>query len=152
MLTSFPSVVAKKPFTLVVEGNIGSGKSTLLNYFNKFTNIDILPEPVEKWSNFEGVNLLDLMFKNRNEWFVPFQSYVALTMLQNHSRTTDKNYKIMERSIYSITNSPTEVDLFIYLRTSPEIALNRMRKRDREEENGVSLEYLKILHELHARG
>lgn len=38
----------KKPFVVVVEGNIASGKSTLLNYFGKFPEIQTIMEPVEK--------------------------------------------------------------------------------------------------------
>lgn len=47
-----------KPFTVVVEGNIGSGKTTFLNHFNKFHDVEVLQEPVEKWRNVQGHNLL----------------------------------------------------------------------------------------------
>ena len=41
------------------------------------------------------------------------------------------------------------VDLIIYLRTTPEKALERMKERNRGEEAGVPLDYLKDLHNLH---
>ena len=41
------------------------------------------------------------------------------------------------------------VDLIIYLRTTPEKALERMQERNRGEEAGVPLDYLKELHNLH---
>ena len=41
------------------------------------------------------------------------------------------------------------VDLIIYLRTTPEKALERMKERNRGEEAGVPLDYLKDLHTLH---
>ena len=41
------------------------------------------------------------------------------------------------------------VDLIIYLRTTPEKALERMKERNRGEEAGVPLDYLKELHNLH---
>lgn len=48
-----------KPFNVVVEGNIGSGKSEFLNYFSKYANLcSIIPEPVEKWRNYHGINLM----------------------------------------------------------------------------------------------
>ena len=47
-----------KPFTVVIEGNIGSGKTTVLNYFNKFHEVEVLQEPVDKWRNVQGHNLL----------------------------------------------------------------------------------------------
>lgn len=37
----------------------------------------------------------------------------------------------------------------VYLRTSPEIVYERMKKRGRSEESLVPLEYLQQLHELH---
>lgn len=41
-----------------VEGNIGSGKSTFLNYCSTKPGIDVHPEPIEKWRNVNGENLL----------------------------------------------------------------------------------------------
>lgn len=37
----------------------------------------------------------------------------------------------------------------IYLKTSPEICLDRLKHRGREEETGVTLEYLRQIHERH---
>lgn len=91
----------KKPFTVFVEGNIGSGKTTFLNHFQKFNDICLLTEPVEKWRNCGGVNLLDLMYKESHRWAMPFQTYVTLTMLDMHTCQTDKSVKLMERSLFS---------------------------------------------------
>lgn len=92
---------------------------------------------------------------------------------------TDKPFKIMERSVYCDRYcfakncfemglmSPLEWQIykdwftwlaenyapkpsgFIYLQTSPEICFERLKKRNRSEETGVSLDYLKTLHERH---
>lgn len=166
-------------FTVIVEGNIASGKSTLLNYFSKFPDIQTINEPVDKWRNCNGFNLLDLMYKDYKQWLFPFQSYATLTMLQNHTEKCDHEIKLMERSFYSSKNIFIEasktlgkihtsvhhmvaewfefiernvairIDLIVYLRCSPEVVYERMRKRCREEEDEVSSEYLKILHDLH---
>lgn len=48
----------KSKFTVSVEGNIGSGKSTLLQHFAKFNDVEVLQEPVDKWRNVRGYNLL----------------------------------------------------------------------------------------------
>ena len=40
-------------------------------------------------------------------------------------------------------------DVFLYLRTKPEICFDRMKRRARSEEAGVPLEYLKRIHEKH---
>jgi len=51
-----------QPFTVLIEGNIGSGKTTYLNHFEKYKqDICLLTEPVEKWRNVNGVNLLSLL-------------------------------------------------------------------------------------------
>ena len=41
-------------------------------------------EPVELWKSVDGHNTLDLMYKDAKRWSLLFQSYVQLTMLQNH--------------------------------------------------------------------
>ena len=38
---------------------------------------------------------------------------------------------------------------YIYLKTSPEICLQRIKKRGRKGENNITLEYLKSCHEYH---
>lgn len=48
----------KARFTVCVEGNIGSGKSTLLNHFKKFSDVEVFQEPVHKWRDVKGNNLL----------------------------------------------------------------------------------------------
>lgn len=42
-----------------------------------------------------------------------------------------------------------ECDLIVYLRTSPEVAYERIKKRARDEESCVPFDYLKDLHDLH---
>lgn len=111
-----------QPFTVFIEGNIGSGKTTFLNHFKKHEGVCLQTEPVDKWRNLGGVNLLvriflvylfcieiivvfcivkDLMYKEPDRWAMPFQTYVTLTMLQTHTMATEKSVKLMERSIYS---------------------------------------------------
>ncbi|XP_054156259.1 deoxynucleoside kinase-like [Oppia nitens] len=41
------------------------------------------------------------------------------------------------------------IDLIIYLRTDPEVAYERIRKRNRDEETGLTIDYLRDLHDLH---
>lgn len=44
---------------------------------------------------------------------------------------------------------PIRCDAIIYLRTSPEVAFNRVQERAREEESKLDLQYLRQLHERH---
>jgi len=92
---------SKRPFTVVVEGNIGCGKTTFLQHFAKYDSVDILKEPVDEWRDVEGHNLLQLMYQDPKRWSLPFQSYVQLTMLRQHLAQSDNPIKLMERSIHS---------------------------------------------------
>jgi len=162
-----------------VEGNIGCGKTTLLNYFNGISGCEVIAEPVEKWRNIEGYNALGLMYSDPCRWSMAFQTYVQLTMLQNHTRPCDQHVKMMERSIYSakycftdnlfqsgklpplehiiltewfdwiISSQNIQVDLFVYLRTDPKVLYTRIKERCRHEEEGIPYEYLNSLHNLY---
>ncbi|CAI8019917.1 Thymidine kinase 2, mitochondrial [Geodia barretti] len=43
--------------------------------------------------------------------------------------------------------SPPQLDLIVYLRSSPEVCYQRLQERGRKEEKPVTLEYLQALHE-----
>ncbi|XP_026758983.1 deoxynucleoside kinase-like isoform X1 [Galleria mellonella] len=169
----------RKPFTVLVEGNIGSGKTTFLEHFRQFEDITLLTEPVEQWRNLRGWNLLDLMYKDPAKWAMTFQSYVSLTMVDMHLRPTPTPVKLMERSIFSARycfvenmlrngilheaefavldewfrfiqqHMSIDADLIVYLKTSPSVVHERIRKRARSEEQCVPLKYLEDLHQLH---
>jgi len=184
----------KRPFTIAVEGNIGAGKSTFLEHFSKVTAVEVFPEPVAKWQNMGGQNLLELQYSDPERWSHLVQSYIQLTMAENHVAPLsgpEKEVKMLERSIQSsrhcfIQNfrdtgkmseagfkvlaewfdflttkggiggngrreAAMDVDMFIYLRTSPEVAYQRVQERARKEEEVVPLEYLKQVHDLHEK-
>eukprot|EP00090_Calanus_glacialis_P025208 TRINITY_DN3929_c0_g1_i1.p1 TRINITY_DN3929_c0_g1~~TRINITY_DN3929_c0_g1_i1.p1 ORF type:complete len:244 (-),score=68.27 TRINITY_DN3929_c0_g1_i1:99-830(-) len=178
---SYQAEQVARPFTVLVEGNIGCGKTTFLEHFAQFSQVEVLKEPVDRWRDVNGHNLLQLMYEDPARWAMPFQSYVQLTMLDHHLHKSGKPIKLMERSIYSSRYCFVEnlhksgkmlgcefevldewfkfatdnsglninVDLIIYLRTTPEKALERVNIRNRSEENSIPLEYLKDLHDLH---
>lgn len=50
--------IKRRPYTVIVEGNIGSGKTTFLNYFQQYDDVNVLAEPVNKWRDCNGFNLL----------------------------------------------------------------------------------------------
>ena len=91
----------KRKFTVSIEGNIGSEKSTFLKNFTEFNNVEVITEPVDKWRNLGGCNLLEKMYENPARWSLVFQSYVQLTMVEQHTSTTERSIKVMERSLYS---------------------------------------------------
>jgi len=180
--TQFGNPASKKPFTIIVEGNIGSGKTTFLNHYQG-SDVSILTEPVDKWRDLNGNNLLQLMYTAPFRHSYTFQSYVQLTMTQLHNMKVSTPIKMLERSVYSSRHvfgknlvqtgkmSPSEfevldswfeflkscpsvdlgVDMVIYLRTSPEVAYQRLKARARSEEKLVPIEYLRELHDLHEK-
>ena len=74
-----------RPFTVVVEGNIGCGKTTFLDYFSKFSDrVEVLTEPVDRWRNVNGHNLLQLMYENPSrsasaQYFITLSASVIKT-------------------------------------------------------------------------
>ena len=166
-------------FTVVVEGNIGCGKSSFLKTLDNLPNAQIFLEPVSRWQNYRNCDILELMYVDPRRWSFMFQSYVQLTMLQNHVAPSCKPLKIMERSIFSahhcfaqnlfqsgtlsamdfdilkewfetITNKwNLSVDLFVYLRADPKVCSERIAARNRVGESEIPLAYLEQLHRLH---
>lgn len=89
-----------RPFTVLVEGNIGAGKSHFLSRFNSLPGVDILQEPVDRWRNLAGHNLLELMYQDPANHWLAFQRYADLTRLEQHSYVGQR-VKLMERSLFS---------------------------------------------------
>jgi len=169
----------KKPFIVSIEGNIGCGKSTMLNYFNRYPDVELIPEPVPKWCNMNGHNLLGKMYEEPKRWSFQFQSYVQLTRLQLLKKPTDCSVKIIERCLqnnrycflenhrkedtlvtgelsvlckwfdFLDNNMDVQLDLIVYLRTSPEVAYKRIMARGRKEEAGVPMQFIENLHKSH---
>ncbi|XP_043937757.1 thymidine kinase 2, mitochondrial isoform X2 [Protopterus annectens] len=169
----------EKKSVICIEGNIASGKTTCLEYFSKTSNIEVVTEPVFKWRNVQGHNLLGLMYQDPSRWGITLQTYIQLTMLDLHTSTHIMPVQIMERSIYSakyifvenlyrsgrmpeadyvvltkwfdwiIQNINISLDLIVYLQTTPETCYERLKKRRREEESDILMEYLESVHQLH---
>ncbi|CAG0897294.1 unnamed protein product [Darwinula stevensoni] len=161
-----------RPFTVTVEGNIASGKSTFLGYLARFPEICtvyvsgdyehgrfliFLQEPLEKWCDVEGSNLLDLLYQNIDRNGYLFHHYIQLTRLQMHMQETAKPIRILERSLHSsyciefvesfnvyYKHIPT-----VYLQTSPEVVYTRLQSRSRPEERDIPMEYLVDVHKTH---
>ncbi|XP_033626616.1 thymidine kinase 2, mitochondrial-like [Asterias rubens] len=170
---------SQRPKTIVIEGNIGSGKSTLLKYFGQIDDFEVFPEPVEKWRDNRGENMLDLFYQDPSRWSFAFESYAQFTLLQVHQAQPDCRVKMMERSLHSgkycfietlyqsnklqtpeynvlsewfdwlLTTKDLHVDHIVYLRSTPEQCERRICERSRKEESGIPLEYLRELHEMH---
>lgn len=87
-----------------IEGNIGAGKTTILNIIGKhFDDVYFVEEPVTKWQNVGGMNLLEMFYADPDRWGFSFEFYVMLTKLQCLSKAaeSDKPIIILERSLFS---------------------------------------------------
>ena len=56
-------------------------------------------EPIDQWTNLEGHNLLEMLYKEPKRWSFLFQSYVQLTRLNIHLQPTSSPVKLIERSL-----------------------------------------------------
>ena len=157
-----------------IEGNIGAGKSTLLNYLKDNLECNISQEPVGEWMK---MDLLDKFYKDIDRWSFAFQMNCFISRAHQVDQLPDGN-NLIERSILSdkifaqncFNNNNmelTEFDIYnkwsnwlyekvckevkniIYLRSTPNVSYERIKKRNRDGENGIPLSYLKQLHNLH---
>lgn len=157
----------------IIEGNIGAGKSTLLNLLEKsFQNIYAIYEPVDKWKNIGGSNLLNDFYTSPERWGFTFELYSMFSKIKllRDAMLSDAEIIIMERSILSdhvfqnVSYNLEKIDLkelaileeirsffyqdlpkidgIIYLNTKPVECLQRIKKRKRNEEQNIDINYL----------
>lgn len=141
---------------IVIDGNIGSGKSNVLtNFSNAFL------EPIDEWKDW-----LKLFYKEEKYAF-GFQMKVLKSHLDNKKFNglfersplscveifgkvlyEDKlintlEWQLMNEYYYSYGWYP---DIIYYLQCSPEICYNRIKNRNRNSEDSISLEYITKIH------
>ncbi len=135
-------------------------------------------EPISQWTNLNGRNLLKEVYRYPAKFSFQFQTFVQLTMARIQLAELNEPFRFSERSLFSerfvfiealkilqhIT--PTEYDILlewfsflseksppvdeiIYLRTSPNVAFERLVERNRQEEQPVTKDYVNLLHTLH---
>lgn len=78
--------------------------------------------------------------------------YCFVENLYSEGKMTDAEHAVISEWFNFLVTCPQfdfHVDLIVYLRTEPETAYGRILARSRKEENKISLEYIKNLHELH---
>ena len=100
--SSIEKIKSKKIYAL--EGNIGAGKTTILKVLEKhFKDIEFVEEPVKKWQNLGGMNLLNSFYSDPQRWGFSFEFYSMLTKIQAllNAADSDKPIIIIERSILS---------------------------------------------------
>ena len=66
----------------------------------------------------------------------------------NNNNINQEEFNVINE-MYNKTDNIWKSNLHIYLRTSPEKCLNRIRERGRENEMNITLKYLEEIHNLH---
>ena len=143
-------------------GNIGVGKSTLLKEL-KSKGYKVVFEPIDRWT------FLPKFYQDMKRWSFTLQVEV-LHSFQN----LDVKNAIVERSPWEATNifarnlyengamtndeynliqNMTSVnkmpELFVYLKSTPSMCMDRIKMRNRTCETSISEEYISKLHTLY---
>jgi deoxyguanosine kinase len=154
-----------KKYKITIEGNIGSGKTTLANALFEKMNADYLI--LEEFEKNPYLSLLyekeDVAFetemfflvsrysqlKNDNQDGLIISDYDMFKNLVFAETTIDNKEELKKfKSIYDILNiKSARSDLIIYLDTTVDTVVNRIKKRNRTMEIKLDKEYLAKLSE-----
>ena len=150
-----------------VEGNIGSGKSTVISRLCTEKRLPVFLEPVHEWKEW-----LELFYTDPTRWGFSFNLHVLMTFnrwINNNFLAVYERSPISNRQVFTqlgfeegrlndlelnlfdtmYTKLAWEPDVIIYIRTDPEVSMQRMQKRARDCESCVPLTYLKAIHDKH---
>lgn len=161
-----------------VEGNLGAGKSTLLGLLNAEVIKEPVDEwentagknilqryynDPKRWAFTFQLNALhsrsmlweEAIRNNKDSGKVMFSErspladrYIFGEIMQREGNFEEAEYAVYDSLCRSIIGN-LPVKGIIYLRCSPELCLERIQKRNRKGEEGISLEYIKKVHERH---
>jgi len=136
-------------------------------------------EKWQSYQDEQDINLLNNFYNDQQRWGYTFQNMAFMTRVKDLIKPCDTKYKFIERSIYTdrncfalncyetgkinkmeweiytdwfnwLSNSfDVKPDGYIYLRVKPDICLERINKRNRQEESGIPIEYLENIHIKH---
>ena len=139
-------------------------------------NYDVIYEPVDEW---QRIGILEKFYSDPKKYCYLFQSYCLFSRFNLLDKIDDNlDYIFIERSIFSDHNvfakgckylnqlNDIEYDIYkiwfdkfktvhpidyyhIYLQLEPEICLQRIIQRNRNEETNITIEYLQLLHDRH---
>lgn len=104
---------------------------------------------------FAGVTLSENMLTKTKKKILfversPFSSYKCFSeLLHKNGTLNDSKFEILSRCYNIINQNIPQPSHFVYLYTTPETSYKRLQERARTEEEVVSLDYLKQLHDQH---
>lgn len=162
LLTVHPSV----PRVISIDGNIAASKSTVIAALNA-AGIPAVGEPVEEWEP-----LLKLFYEDQSRWATALHVKILSTYAEMYQKYASTGQVLVcERSPWSCLHVFQSMlraddivgqqehdavmklgsligmpDVIIYLRTEPDVCVERQVKRRRTCEEGLSREYICRLH------
>lgn len=152
-----------------ISGLIGAGKSTLAQALGQLLNIPTYHEPVAdnkylqdfyadmyKFSFPMQIHLLTKRFKQQQQiiWTdqgavqdrTIYEDPIFASMLMQAGYMSEKDYHTYLDLFSSMSNFMKRPNLIVHLDVTPEEALARINNRGRECEKGITLDYLRALH------
>jgi len=149
---------------ILLEGIIAAGKSTIGRRLAESELFGFIEEPVTLWRNFrlpggETVNLLDWFYEDMKRAAYTFQTAAFITRAKNWAEVLAKTEDMLPeehmlyRQLWALAIMQGKIDtpdLFVFYDTTSEECMERMPKRERDEEiRKIQLQYLKRLEALH---
>jgi deoxyguanosine kinase len=154
---------------VVIEGNIGAGKTTLATRISEQFNARLILEHFadnpflpkfysdpDKYSFPLELSFLASRYKQLKEELVPQDLFKAFTVADYYfmkslvfasSTLTGDEYNLYRQIFYIIYGSLPKPDIFVYLHLIPEKLLQNIKKRGRNYEKSITLEYLQKIQE-----
>jgi deoxyadenosine kinase len=153
-----------------IAGMIGAGKSTLATALGRHLGIDVYYEPVEdneyladfyrdtaRYSFAMQVYLLNRRFQQHQEiiWRgrsavqdrTIYEDSVFAQMLAESGLMDERDYRTYVSLFRHMSNFMCKPNLIVYLDVEPEASFERIQARNRGVESGISLDYLRALHQ-----
>jgi len=160
------------PFRVTVSGNIGCGKTSVLTKLqSEFPLLAIHPEPVDEWGPW-----LSEFYSNQTKHALGLQVKILSTYRQMDAKTTTypvvyersplDSIEVFAKSLHRThVLSTLELELlkelfltcgwtpnvYIHLEADPITCMTRIKRRNRNAEGGVSMDYLTDLHDEYDR-
>lgn len=165
----------KSPFFMAIAGNIGVGKTTLTQRIAEHFSLKPFYERVI------NNPYLDDFYKNMHRWSFNLQIYflsyrfidqrdisaskvpcvqdrsiyedaeIFAYILHKQGYMSDRDYRNYRDLFYVMTDYLRKPDLILYLRASTWTLITRIRKRGREFEKSITIDYLHELNEAYER-
>ncbi len=158
---------------IIVDGIVGAGKTTLVNILEKERDFDAFYEISDNLAD----RILEKFYSDGKRWSLTLQIYFLNKRFYQTKKAEKDGKFIMDRSIYgdyifakaqhtlgmmdgleweiyegvhrNLVEHIVPPRLMIYLKCSVDTAIKRLKKRGREYERNVDIQYWKLLHELY---